>query len=103
MRAPRASPTAATSATAPATTGALAPTTLPSADSPPNVIAPPASAPSANVTQASTVVRTRSAYAPGASVSTIEKPHGDHAPVTPAANAATASTTVSTARGSRST
>ena len=32
----------------------------------------------------------------GASVSTIEKPHGDHAPVTPAAAAATISTASST-------
>jgi hypothetical protein len=70
------------------------PSTLPSSASPPNVITPPASAPSVKVAQAGSVARMRSAYAPGASVSTIEKPHGDHAPVTPASSAV-ATTTVS--------
>ena len=39
-------------------------------------------------TQAGSVTRWRPAYPAGASVSTIEKPHGDHAPVTPATKAA---------------
>ena len=41
----------------------------------------------ANVMQATTVVLSRPAYPAGASVSTIENPHGDHAPVTPATSA----------------
>ena len=60
----------------------------PGTPNPPNVRAPPASAPTANVSDAATDVRRRRAYPCGASVSTIEKPHGDHAPVRPAASAA---------------
>ena len=45
-----------------------------------------------NVAHATSVVRSRPAYPAGASVSTIENPHGDHAPVIPATSAARAST-----------
>ena len=56
-----------------------------------NVTAPPAHAPIANATH-DAVVRRRGALI----VSMIEKPHGDHVPVTPATNATRISVTVST-------
>ena len=61
------------------------------------MIAPPASAPSVNVKPASADSARVRANPPGASVSTIESPHGDQAPVTPAASAAASRQAVSTA------
>ena len=64
IRAPRASPTAAVTAIAAATTAAPVPpepSASPSFASPPNVSTPPASAPSVNVKQATSVVRSRPA------------------------------------------
>src|SRR3954451_6150531 len=95
IRAPRPSPAAAARAMAAATYGALAPRVCPTSASPPKVIAPPVIAPSAKVAQAIAVVLRLPAYPDGASVSTIETPHGDHAPVTPAAIAATITTALS--------
>ena len=91
MRAPRASPAAAamaTTAAAPPRAGPPAPSAAPASASAPKVATPPARAPSANVAQAARrcAAGRRSPSAP--SVSTIERPHGDQAPVTPATAAA---------------
>jgi len=61
----------------------------PAVASAPNVTTPPASAPRAKVEHAAATVTRAAPVRP--SDSTIEKPHGDHVPVRPAASAATAS------------
>ena len=78
IRRPAASPIAQTTsaAIASATTGPSS--VVPSQARPPKVIAPPASAPAVKVTMPP---RARS------SVSTMESPHGDHEPATPASSA----------------
>ena len=61
IRAPRASPTAATSAIPAATATEPAPAASPTSASPPNVITPPTRAPAENVAHAISVVRIRPA------------------------------------------
>ena len=58
---------------------------------------PPTSAPTANVAQAATAAVARPCPRPP-SVSTIEKPHGDHVPVAPASRAVTPSASLEPAQ-----
>ncbi len=96
IRAPRASPTAATIATSAAIAGALGAERLAERRQPAERDhAAGQGADARTSTHAITVVRSRPAYPAGASVSTIENPHGDHAPVTPATSPASATTAIS--------
>src|SRR4051794_31556253 len=92
----------ATTAATPTATGPPAASAAPASPRRPNVAAPPTSAPAAKVAQASSDVRRRPAYPLGARVSTIDRPHGDHAPDTPAAAAAASRQAVSIAALRRS-
>ena len=79
---------------------------LPASASPPNVSAPPSTAPAAKVAHAVVVTPRRSSPSPVPIVSSIEKPHGDHAPATPATSAVSAAgiaTALSRGSSSRST
>ena len=99
---PRQSATAAASAIAAPSPSRSPPTpppiSCPASARPPNVTTPPISVPSANVALAASVAARRASPSALPIVSTIEKPHGDHAPVTPAIAAVIAAQTASAAQ-----